>query len=97
MIKISKLENGGEKLSIECYAVVSRDKKAIQVFIDESIPDYKSQLDQYEKAGFTIVCLRGEAKVIEKKITFTKKAVIEKLDPYFMKESIEVIVRKLGF
>lgn len=97
MIKISKQENGQEKLSVECYAVVSRSKKEIQVFLDQTIPNWHGQLKHYEEAGFTIVHLTGATAIKAKEISFTKKAVIEKLDPYFMKESIDVIVRKLGF
>ena len=96
MIKISKHENG-EKLSVECYAVVSRGKREIQVFLDETVPGCHAQLKQYEEAGFTVVRLTGAAAIKPKEISFTKNAVIEKLDPYFMKESIDVIVRKLGF
>lgn len=95
MIKISKYEDGREKLSVECYAVVKQ--RHIQVFLDSTIPGYMAQLKQYEDDGFTIVLLTGSAEVKKSKLTFTKKEVIEKLDPYFMKESIDVIVRKLGF
>jgi hypothetical protein len=97
MIKISKHEDGHEKLSIECYAVVSRGKREILVFLDETVPGWAEQLKKHEAAGFTIVRLSGAALLKEKKISFTKNAVIEKLDPYFMRESIDVIVRKLGF
>lgn len=96
MIKISKHENG-EKISVECYAVISNKKREIQVFLDETIPDCHSQLKHYEEAGFIVVRLTGAAALKPKEISFTKNAVIEKLDPYFMKESIDVIVRKLGF
>lgn len=97
MIIKNKMANGGEKLTVNCYAVVMPDEMKIQVFLDETISDWKKQLARYESEGFTVVHLIGEAKVNKKELTFTKKEVIEKLDPYFMRESIDVILRKLGF
>jgi len=95
MIKISTIDFGREKISVECYAVIKNKK--IHVFLDETVPGCHAQLKQYENDGFTIVLLTGAAELKKPKLTFTKNEVIEKLDPYFMKESIDVIVRKLGF
>ena len=95
MITTKKHENG-EKILVSCWAILDKNKK-ILVFLDESVLGYKEQLKEYNRKGFLTVCLSGETFYRKEEITFTKESVIEKLDPYFMKESIDVIVRKLGF
>lgn len=92
----TKKHGNGEKILVSCWAILDKNKNLL-VFLDESVPGYKEQLKKYDKNGYIIVSLQGETFYQKEEITFTKDSVIEKLDPYFMKESIDVIVRKLGF
>lgn len=96
MIKISKLENGGENFRVNCWAVLSRDKKVIQCFIDESLPDYKIQIKAFQEQGFKVIALTGEDNFPPRRIEITAKQLIAALESTLDKKVIDHILKKLG-